>query len=52
MQKLCTFFSINISTYAIFNDQRFNDTLTNDIVTFEKLGPVICFNEELETMFG
>ena len=23
----------------IFTDQRFNDTLTNDIVSFEKLGP-------------
>ena len=33
------FFSKNISTYAIFNDQSFNDTLTNDIVSFEQLGP-------------
>ena len=40
MQKLLTFFfSKNISIYAIFNDQRFNDTLTNDIVSFEQLGP-------------
>ena len=30
------FFSKNIS---IFNDQSFNDTLTNDIVSFEQLGP-------------
>ena len=29
----------NISIYAIFNDQSFNDTLTNDIVSFEQLGP-------------
>ena len=36
------FFSKNISVYAIFNDQSFNDTLTNDIVSFEQLGPV-CF---------
>ena len=35
-------FSIkNISEYAIFNDQSFNDTLTNDIVSFEQLGPVL-----------
>ena len=34
------FFSKNISIYAIFNDQSFNDTLTNDIVSFEQLGPV------------
>ena len=33
------FFSKNISVYAIFNDQRFNDTLTYDIVSFEQLGP-------------
>ena len=33
------FFSKNISVYAIFNDQSFNDMLTNDIVSFEKLAP-------------
>ena len=33
------FFSKNISIYAIFNDQSFNDSLTNDIVSFEELGP-------------
>ena len=33
------FFSKNISIYAMFNDQSFNDTLTNDIVSFEQLGP-------------
>ena len=32
------FFSKNISIYAIFNDQSFNDTLTNDIASFEQLG--------------
>ena len=36
MQKLLTFFfSKNICIY----DQSFNDTLTNDIVSFEQLGP-------------
>ena len=29
--------SKNISIYAIFNDQSFNDTLTYDIVSFEQL---------------
>ena len=29
----------NISVCAILNDQSFNDTLTNDIVSFEQLGP-------------
>ena len=38
MQKLLTFFSKHISVYVIFNDQSFNDTLTNDIVSFEQLG--------------
>ena len=33
------FFSKNISIYAIFNDQSFNDTLTNNIYSFEQLGP-------------
>ena len=33
------FFSKNISIYAIFNDQSFNDTFTNEIDSFEQLGP-------------
>ena len=33
------FVSKNISVYAVFDDQNFNDTLTNDIVSFEQLGP-------------
>ena len=42
MQKILTFFfSKNIIVYAIFNYQSFNDTLTNDIVSFEQLGPEI-----------
>ena len=48
MQKLLTFCQQNISVYAIFNDQSFNDMLTNDIVSFEQLGPVlyhILFNK-------
>ena len=33
MQKLLTFFSAKISVfYAIFNDQSFDDTLTNDML--------------------
>ena len=43
MQKLLTFFSAKkISVYAVFNDQSFYDTLTNDIVSFEQLGPAWC----------
>ena len=33
------FFSKNICIYAIFNDQSFNDTLTNDFFSFEQLDP-------------
>ena len=33
------FFSKNISVYTIVNNQSFNDTLTNDIISFEQLGP-------------
>ena len=41
MQKLLTFFKKNIRVYAIFNDQSFNNSLTNDI-RFEQFGPG-CF---------
>ena len=34
-----TFFSKNISVYAICNHQNLNKTLTYDIVSFEKLDP-------------
>ena len=40
--KSCShFFSKNISIYAKFNDQSFNNMLTNNIVSFEQLGPDI-----------
>ena len=35
------FFNKNISIYAISNDQSFNNTLTNDIISFEQLGLVL-----------
>ena len=41
------FFSKNISTFSIFNDQSFNDTLTNDIVSFEQLGPGLQLSLQL-----
>ena len=41
LKKCEYFFSKNISVYAIFNDQSFNDKLTNNIVSFEQLGPDI-----------
>ena len=30
------FFSKNISVFAIFNDQSFNDMLTNNLLSFEQ----------------
>ena len=33
------FFSKNVSVYAIFNDKSFNNTLTNNSISFEQLGP-------------
>ena len=38
------FFSKNVSVYAIFNDQSFNDMLTNNIImlpTLKKLGGIL-----------
>ena len=37
------FFSKNNSVYAVFNDQSFNATLTNDILSFEQLGSDLYF---------
>ena len=34
-------FSKNSSVFAMFIDQSFNETLPNDIVSFEQLGPDI-----------
>ena len=39
MKSYSHFFSKNINVYAIFNDQSFNEALTNDIVSFEQLSP-------------
>ena len=34
----------NIGVYAIFSDQRFTDTLTNDIVSFEHITKTYLYN--------
>ena len=39
MQKLLTFFQQKYQHMCHINDQSFNDTLTNDIVSFEQPGP-------------
>ena len=36
-----------MSIHAIFNDQSFNDRLTNDIVSFEQLDPDVLLSEAL-----
>ena len=41
MQKLLTVFQQKYCVYAVFNDLSFNDTLTQDIVSFEQLSPDI-----------
>ena len=43
MQKLLTFFQQKFNIYAILNDQSFNDTFTNDSVSFEGLGPDLYY---------
>ena len=37
-ENLLTYFSAKIYVYMLY-DPSFNDTLTNDIVSFEQLGP-------------
>ena len=39
MQKLLTFYHQKL--LAIFDDQSLNDMLTNHIVSFEQMGPVL-----------
>ena len=39
--KATQIFSAKILAYMSFNDQSFNDTLTNNIVSFEHLGPIM-----------
>ena len=50
------FFQQNIRVDAIFDDQSFNDILTNDIVSFEQLGPgyqlIICTHPYLNQGMG
>ena len=40
------FFSKNISVYAIFDYQNFNDKLTNDIFSFEQPGPGVFIHQK------
>ena len=42
------FSSKHISVYAVFDEQSFNETLTNDIVSFEQLGPEVRSTNHLD----
>ena len=49
----CFFFSKNISVNAIFNDRKFNDMLTKDIIIFEQLGlELVTNNKDLDQIVG
>ena len=49
--KSCShFFSKNISVPAVFNGQSYIDTLTNNIISFEQLGPDFGFCLESSVM--
>ena len=39
LQKLLTFFQQKLSAYLISLDVNCNESLTNDVVSFEQLGP-------------
>ena len=44
LQKLLTFISKNYQNICVSLDVNFNESLTNDIVSFEQLGPDVCLN--------
>ena len=46
--KATDIFQQNISIYAVLNDQSLNDTLTNDIFSFDQLG----FGEYMHSLHG
>ena len=39
LQKLLTFFQQKIAAYLRITHVNFNESLTNDVVSFEQLGP-------------
>ena len=39
-----------MSVYAIINGESFNGMLTNDIVSFEQLGPVVLYIDYKESI--
>ena len=43
LQKLLTFFQQKISAYFVSLDVNFNESLTNDVVSVEQLGPGLKF---------
>ena len=45
LQKLLTFFSKKYQNICVSLDLNFNESLTNDIVSFEQLGPAFASPE-------
>ena len=41
LQKLLTFFQQKLSAYLRISRLNYNESLTNDIISFEQLGPVL-----------
>ena len=52
LQKLLTFFSIKFQHICVSLDVNFNDSLTNDVDSFEQLGPDHCPPVYLELYSG
>ena len=52
LQKLLTFFQQKLSAYLLITRVKFNKSLTNDIVSFEQLGPDITIAPQAEVLYA
>ena len=54
LQKLLTFFSKKFQHICVSLDVNFNESLTNDVISFEQMDPDMfhwCFRENKSTFF-
>ena len=51
LQKLLTFFQQKIQYICVSLDVNFNELLTNDIVSFEQLGPCFGWLMDISSIF-
>ena len=51
LQKLLTFFSKKFQHICVSLDVNFNESLTNDVVSFEQLGPDVFYMEHYSIHF-